>query len=78
MNQALSSDRNQEGDIFTATLTQPVVVNGVVVAQRGQTVMGRVAEATRPGAGRAHPAGAAIDRADAGGWLAGERAIADW
>jgi hypothetical protein len=49
MNQALSSDRNQEGDIFTAILTQPVVVDGVVVAQRGQTVMGRVAEATKAG-----------------------------
>src|SRR5690349_15396028 len=28
MNDALSSDRNQEGDMFTATLTQPVVVDG--------------------------------------------------
>jgi hypothetical protein len=47
--QPLSSDRNQEGDVFSATLTQPVVVDGVVVAQRGQTVMGRVTEARKAG-----------------------------
>ena len=47
--QPLSSDRNQEGDVFSATLTQPVVVDGIVVAQRGQTVMGRVAEARKAG-----------------------------
>jgi hypothetical protein len=49
MNQWLSSDRNQQGDTFTATLQQPVVVDGVVVAQRGQTVYGRVSEARKAG-----------------------------
>ena len=47
--QPLSSDHNQEGDTFAATLTQPIVVDGVVVAQRGQTVLGRVAEAKKAG-----------------------------
>jgi hypothetical protein len=47
INQPLSSDRNHEGDPFTATLMQPVVVDGIVVAQRGQTVYGRVAEAEK-------------------------------
>src|SRR5450759_5003802 len=47
--QELSSDRNQQGDIFNASLAQPIVVDGVVVAQRGQTVMGRVAEAMKAG-----------------------------
>jgi hypothetical protein len=42
INQPLSSDRNLVGDSFTATLIQPVVVNGIVVAQRGQQVYGRV------------------------------------
>ena len=42
MNQPLSSDRNHEGDFFSATLAEPVVVDGIVVAQRGQTVAGRV------------------------------------
>jgi hypothetical protein len=49
MSQGLSSDRNQAGDIFTATLAQPIVVDGVVVANRNQTVMGRVAEARKAG-----------------------------
>ena len=43
INQVLSSDRNQQGDAFSATLMQPIVVDGVVVAQRNQTVYGRVA-----------------------------------
>jgi hypothetical protein len=42
--QTLSSDHNQPGDTFVAHLAQPVVVDGVVVAQRNQTVYGRVAE----------------------------------
>jgi len=49
LNQALSSDQNQPGDGFAATLAQPVVVNGVVVAERGQTVGGRVVEAEKAG-----------------------------
>jgi hypothetical protein len=44
VNQMLTSARSQVGDTFTATLTQPLVVDGVVVANRGQTVYGRVAE----------------------------------
>jgi hypothetical protein len=49
VNQPLSSDHNQPGDAFSATLVQPVVVDGVVIAQRGQTIGGRVAEAQRAG-----------------------------
>lgn len=49
MNQALSSDHNQVGDVFSAALTQPVVVHGIVVAQRGQTVVGQVVEAKKAG-----------------------------
>ena len=37
VNQELSSDHNQQGDLFTASLAQPIVVDGIVVAQRGQT-----------------------------------------
>jgi hypothetical protein len=51
VDQMLSSNRNQPGDVFSATLMQPMVVDGVVVAQRGQTVMGRVAEAQKSKAG---------------------------
>jgi hypothetical protein len=49
LNQFLSSDRNQEGDAFSATLARPIVVDGVVVAQKGQNIMGRVAEAKKAG-----------------------------
>jgi hypothetical protein len=43
LNEGLSTDHNQQGDPFSATLEQPIVVDGVVVANRGQTVYGRVA-----------------------------------
>jgi hypothetical protein len=45
----LSSDKNKPGDSFSAELVQPVVVNGWVVARRGQTVLGRVAVAKKAG-----------------------------
>jgi len=47
--QPLSSDHNRAGDGFVATLAKPVVVDGVVVAERGETVGGRVAEAQKAG-----------------------------
>ena len=49
MNQGLSSDHNQPGDPFTATMVQPLVVNGVVVAEPGETISGRVAQAQKAG-----------------------------
>ncbi|HKW96922.1 MAG TPA: hypothetical protein VJN43_04270 [Bryobacteraceae bacterium] len=49
VDQPLSSDRNQPGDAFSATLVRPIVVDGIVVAQRGQLVGGRVAEAQKAG-----------------------------
>jgi hypothetical protein len=49
VNQFLSSDRNQAGDAFTATLAQPLIVDGVVVAEPGETVGGRVVEAKKAG-----------------------------
>lgn len=49
INQPLSSDRNQQGDPFTATLVRPVVVDGVVVADVGETVGGHVVEAQKAG-----------------------------
>ena len=38
----LSSDKNQVGDGFGASIEQPLVANGWVVAERGQPVSGRV------------------------------------
>jgi hypothetical protein len=45
----LSSDKNQSGDRFSASLEQPIVANGWVVAYRGQIVTGRVALAKKAG-----------------------------
>jgi hypothetical protein len=45
----LSSDHNKVGDPFSAQLEQPLVVDGWVVARRGQTVLGRVAVAKKAG-----------------------------
>ena len=49
VNQMLSSDKNQAGDAFSASLAQPLVLNGVVVAEPGQTLGGRVAQAQKAG-----------------------------
>ena len=47
VNEMLSSDRNRAGDSFSGALMQPLVVDGIVVAERGQTVYGRVVEAEK-------------------------------
>jgi hypothetical protein len=47
--EALSSDRNQPGDTFTATLDEPLVADGFVVAERGAKLEGRVVESRRAG-----------------------------
>lgn len=47
INQGLASNKNAAGDTFSGTLTQPIVLDGVVVAQRGQMVYGRVALAEK-------------------------------
>jgi hypothetical protein len=49
INQLLSSDKNQVGDAFSATLLKPLVINGVVVAEPGQTIGGHVVEAVKAG-----------------------------
>ncbi|HEX8893275.1 MAG TPA: hypothetical protein VF783_08120 [Terriglobales bacterium] len=45
----LSSDTNVQGDGFSATLEQPIVVDGWVVARRGQIAVGRVVSAQKAG-----------------------------
>jgi hypothetical protein len=49
VNEPISSDHNHAGDAFSATLIQPLIADGYVVARRGQTVGGRVAEADKGG-----------------------------
>jgi hypothetical protein len=45
--ETLSSANNERGDTFLATLDQPLVVDGFVIAERGSRVEGRVTEAER-------------------------------
>jgi len=45
----LSSDKNHKGDQFIGTLAAPIIVNGWVVARRGQSVTGTVTDAVRAG-----------------------------
>lgn len=47
INQELTSNHNQVGNTFSGSLMQPIVADGIVVAQRGQTVYGRVVEAQK-------------------------------
>jgi hypothetical protein len=49
LNDFLSSDKNQVGDQFTAALSEPLIVNGWVVARRGQLVTGTVKDAKKAG-----------------------------
>jgi hypothetical protein len=48
-NDFLSTDHSQVGDQFTAVLDQPLVVNGWVVARRGQTIIGKVKDVKKAG-----------------------------
>ena len=47
--EGLSTERNKVGDTFTATLDQPLVVDGFVIAERGARLEGRVAQAEQAG-----------------------------
>ncbi len=42
--EALSSSKQKTGDSFRATLDQPVIVEGLVIAERGSTIEGRIVE----------------------------------
>src|SRR5271156_3334814 len=43
----LSSEKSQTGDVFVATLVQPIVVDGWVVARRNQSIIGHVTDAKK-------------------------------
>ena len=49
IDRVLSTDHNHQGDVFTGTLAQPLIVNGFVIAHRGQNVSGRVSESIKAG-----------------------------
>jgi hypothetical protein len=47
LGESLSSEHNQAGDTFTATLDTPLVVDDFVIAERGARAEGRVVEAQK-------------------------------
>ena len=49
--ESISSARSQPGDSFLATLEQPLVIDGFIIAERGARIEGRVAEAAQAGRG---------------------------
>src|ERR1035441_10562344 len=49
LGESLSSEHNQAGDTFTATLDAPLSAGGFVIAERGARVEGRVVEAQKSG-----------------------------
>ena len=49
LTEELSSQHNTEGDAFSATLDQPLVVEGLVIAERGSRQQGRVLASERAG-----------------------------
>ena len=47
--ETISSDKNHPGDTFTATLDAPVVVDGLVIAERGARAEGKIVESQQAG-----------------------------
>jgi len=47
--ETISAAHHEAGDGFLATLEQPLVIDGFIIAERGARVEGRVVEAERPG-----------------------------
>jgi hypothetical protein len=48
MMETLSSDRVSSGDAFSASLAEPLVIDGFIIAERGSRVEGRVVATARP------------------------------
>jgi hypothetical protein len=46
---AVSSDKNHPGDTFTGSLDAPLIVDGLVLAERGARVEGKIVEAQQAG-----------------------------
>ncbi len=45
----LSTERNFAGDTFTATLDEPLVIDGLVIAEKGSEVEGRIVRSEKAG-----------------------------
>jgi hypothetical protein len=53
LSESLSTEKNEKGDTFFATLDQPLVAGGFAIAERGAWVEGEVVDAVRGGKGGA-------------------------
>jgi len=49
LKEGLSTERNSAGDTFAASLDQPLVIDGFVLAERGASVRGHITELVQPG-----------------------------
>jgi hypothetical protein len=49
LNHTVSTERNQAGDDFQAVLDEPLVVDGLVIAEKGAQVEGKVVQSERAG-----------------------------
>ena len=49
--ETISAARHEVGDTFLATLEQPLVIDGFIIAERGSRAEGRIVEALHPGRG---------------------------
>jgi len=49
LDESLSSDRKMAGDTFAGSLADPIIADGLVIAERGSRVTGRVADARKAG-----------------------------
>lgn len=47
--ETLTSERNESGDSWSGTLAEPLVINGLAIAERGSRVEGRVSNGKRAG-----------------------------
>lgn len=49
MGQTLTSEQSNTGDSWTGTLAEPLLIDGMVIAEKGATVTGKVVDAKRAG-----------------------------
>ena len=49
LRQLISTDRQAEGDAFAATLDQPIVIDGFVIADKGSNARGKITSLVNPG-----------------------------
>lgn len=49
VNESMSSEKNEVGDTWTGVLHEPLVIDGLVIAEKGSSVTGRISHLKRAG-----------------------------